>query len=82
MIQFVAEYCQFSPNCEIDTQSLYLVYQDVAAENSFPMISEIEFSRRLSEHLRAKNDVKPIKRSKDTGRRGYQGIGLRDGEAL
>lgn len=82
VIQFVAEYCQFSPNCEIDTQSLYLVYQDVAAENSFPMISEIEFSRRLSEHLRAKNDVKPIKRSKDTGRRGYQGIGLRDGEAL
>lgn len=76
--EFISECCMFHPEYETETRSLYFAYQRFADEHSLSELSEIEFSRRLSEYLKTCTNVTRCKRVKDKNLRGYQGIRLLD----
>ena len=76
--RFISECCMLQPEYETETRLLYFAYQRFANERSLARLSEIEFSRRLSEYLKTCTNVTRCKRVKDKNLRGYQGIGLLD----
>jgi len=71
--RFLAECCDFEPEAEVTTQTLfeaYCGYEDAV------QISWIDFSRTLKEQLDQNPQVSALKRVSGREQRGYRGIRL------
>lgn len=73
---FLEQGCTLDANAQTATKALYDAYCAYVGPDA-NLLSRIEFSRQLSEHLASRPDVESLKRVNGTDERGYRGIRLK-----